>query len=85
MKVLLNEFRQQLDAQVADGQITDVTRRTYENNLSRIVEAFVKTHTPEEMLALVRSTTSRSKTNAETQRTYRLLLDIASRIRRSGN
>lgn len=82
MKVLLQEFERVLDAQVASGRISEGTRQTYENNLSRIVEAFARTHSVEEMLALVRSTTSRSKTNAETQRTYRLLLGLAQQIRR---
>jgi hypothetical protein len=82
MKDLLTRLSQELDAQVCSRRICHATRRTYENNLSRIVEAFVKTHSTEEMLALVRSTTSRSKTNAETQRTYRLLLDLASQMQR---
>ena len=83
MKNLLDLFNENLETQVASGKICDATRRTYENNCSRIVEAFVKTHNDEQMLAIVRSTTSSSKTNAETQRTYRLLKEIADRMKRN--
>lgn len=81
-KVLLQSWKQTLDMQVRANRISDVTRGTYENNLSRIVEAFIRKYSDAEILAIVRQSTSKSKTNAETQRVIRLLRELTQEIKR---
>jgi len=82
---LIETFFELLDAKTLSGKIGSATRRTYVNNLSRILEAFVKTHAEDEILELVRSSTSNSKTNAETLRVIRILKWITRQMPRKGS